>query len=105
MSQITLDTPVEVVPAQQAITTNKVTVLEIRESYGWDYDPNSREPGSRRLGPGRPQSVEAVILLENSNRNIQKTITVWEGAAYLAVRGTWTDADLTARLTQILTGA
>lgn len=103
MSQITLNTPVEVVPAQQAVTTTKVTVLEVRENFGWDWNP--ADPGAmRRFGPGRPQSVEATILLEGDVEQ-QRNITVWEGDAYVAVRGSWTDADMAARITQILTGA
>jgi hypothetical protein len=103
MSQITLNTPVEIIPAQQAVTTTKVTVLEVRENYGWDWNP--QDPGAmRRFGPGRPQSVEATILLEG-DQEVQRNITVWEGDAYVAVRGSWTDEDMAARISQILTGA
>jgi len=100
MSQITLQNAVEVTPAIPAVTSNQVTVLEVRENFGWNYDPT--QPGGF-FGPGRPQSVEATVLL-SSDPQIQRTITVWEGDAYLAVRGTWTDADLATRITAILGG-
>jgi hypothetical protein len=101
MSQITLETAVEVVPAVPAVTTTEITILEIRENYGWNYDPT--QPGGN-FGPGRPQSVEATVLL-NAERGVQRTLMVWEGDDYLAVRGTWTDADLAAKIEQILTAA
>jgi len=98
MTQITLNTPVEVSPAVAAVTSNQVTVLEVRENFGWDYDP--AQPGGF-FGPGRPQSVEVTVLLDKE-RNIQRTLVAWEGEAYVAVRGTWTDADLAARIATIL---
>jgi hypothetical protein len=102
MSQITLNTPVEITPAQQAVTTTSVTVLEVRENYGWNYSTTPNPDGiAPNYGPGRPQSVEATILLGD---NAQRTLTVWEGDAYLAVRGSWTDEDLAARITQLLAG-
>ena len=100
MSQITLNTPVEVAPAIAAITSTSLTVLEVRENFGWNYDPT--QPGGF-FGPGRPQSVEATVLL-SVDPQVQRTLTVWEGDAYLAVRGTWTDEDLAARITEILAG-
>jgi hypothetical protein len=100
MSEITLNTAVEVAPAIPAITSNKITVLEVRENFGWNYDPT--QPGGF-FGPGRPQTVEATVLL-SADPQIQRTLTVWEGDAYLAVRGTWTDADLATRITEILGG-
>jgi hypothetical protein len=100
MSQITLNTPVEVAPAVAAITSNHIIVLEVRENYGWEYDP--AQPGGF-FGPGRPQTVEATVLLDKE-RGIQRTLTVWEGDAYLAIRGTWTDSDLAARITTLLGG-
>ena len=100
MSEITLNSPVTVAPAIAAVTSNKITVLEVRENFGWNYDPS--QPGGF-FGPGRPQTVEATVLL-SVDPQVQRTITVWEGEAYLAVRGTWTDADLAARITEILAG-
>lgn len=104
MSQITLNTPVEIVPAQEAVTTTNVTVLEVRENYGWGYDPENQNETLRRMGPGRPQTVEVTILLEG-DKPVQRNLVVWQGNEYLAVRGTWTDADLSARISQLLTGA
>jgi len=97
MSQITLSTAVEIVPAVSAITSDKITILEVRENYGWGYEPGT--PGN--FGPGRPQSVEVTVLLDEA-RGIQRTLTVWEGSEYLAVRGTWTDASLATRLKELL---
>jgi hypothetical protein len=100
MSQITLNAAVEIVPAVPAVTTTEVTVLSIQENYGWNYDPSNP---IANFGPGRPLTVEAVVLLD-SERNIVRNITIWEGDAYLAVRGTWTDETLATRLTEILGG-
>lgn len=100
MSEITLNSPVTVAPAIAAVTSNKITVLEVRENFGWNYDPS--QPGGF-FGPGRPQTVEATVLL-SVDPQVQRTLTVWEGDAYLAVRGTWTDGDLAARITEILGG-
>ena len=98
MTTITLDTPYEVAPAVPALTTTEVTVLSVQENPGWDYDPEN--PASSR-GPGRPRTVEVELLL-NRDPDISRRIMVWEGDAYLAVRGTWTDADLAARIKEIL---
>lgn len=103
MSDITLNTPVEVKPAEPAVTTTTVKVLEVRENYGWDFDP-TQPMGTMWFGPGRPQTVEVTVLLDAENR-IQRNITVWEGDEYVAVRGTWTDADLYAKIAEILTAA
>jgi hypothetical protein len=101
MTQFTVSKPVEAVPAVAAVTTNNVTVLEVRENYGWNYDPT--QPGGF-FGPGRPQSVEATVML-STNPPVQRTFTVWEGDAYLAVRGKWTDEDLANQLATVLSGS
>jgi hypothetical protein len=102
MSEITLTTPIELVPAVEAKTTTTVKVVSISENYGWDYDAG--QPGRNYPGLGNPQSVEAVILLDLET-GFQRTVTVWQGEEYLAVRGTWTDADLNAKILSILNPA
>ena len=99
MSQnITLDTPLVISPATEAVTTSSVTITYVAENYGWDYNPD--QPGASR-SPGRPQSVEVVVMLNNDTYQ-ERRFMAWEGDAYLAVRGTWTDADLAARIKEIL---
>lgn len=100
MTTITLDTPYEVAPAVPAVTTTEVTVLTVQENPGIGYDP--ADPSTHR-GPGRPQTVEVEVLL-NAERNITRRLVVWEGEEYLAVRGTWTDADLAAKIKTLLAG-
>lgn len=55
----------------------------------------SNEDGSR---------LEATVLL-NSDPRIERRLIVWEDADYLAVRGTWTDADLAAQITTLLSAS
>jgi hypothetical protein len=98
MSPITLNTPIVIVPATEAVTTSSVTVTYVSENYGWDYDPT--QPYMNR-SPGKPQSVEATVVLSTDPYQ-ERRITVWEGDAYLAVRGTWTDADLATEVATIL---
>jgi hypothetical protein len=94
MTSITLDTPVVIVPAQEAKTSSAFTVSYIEENYG-----NDGEHGPR--SPGRPSTVVATVVLSN-DPYMERHITVWEGADYLAVRGTWTDQDLYTKIKQIL---
>jgi hypothetical protein len=100
MTEITVDTPIVLAPATQAVTTSSFTVLYIEENYGWDtVDPSIPRP---MMGMARPASVMAEVLL-SSDPWITRRIVVWEGADYLAVRGTWTDQDLFQKVGQILT--
>lgn len=96
---ITLDTPLVISPATAAVTTDNVTITYVAENYGWDYDPT--QPGGGRASPGRPLSVEVVVMLNNDPYQ-ERRLVAWDGDAYLAVRGTWTDADLSARIKEIL---
>lgn len=94
MTSITLDTPVVIVPAQEAKTSSAFTVSHIEENYGYDNEDGPRSPG-------RPSTVVATVVLSDSPY-MERRITVWEGPDYLAVRGTWTDQDLYAKIKQIL---
>jgi hypothetical protein len=99
MTTINLSTPIVIVPASEAVTTSTVSITHVAEHYGWDYDPT--QPGMMRGGPGKPQSVEATVVLSTDPYQ-ERRITVWEGDAYVAVRGTWTDADLATEVATIL---
>ncbi len=94
MTAINLDTPVTIVPAQEAKTSSSFTVTHIEENYGFDSDQGPRSPG-------RPNSVVAHVLL-SLDPYIEHRMTVWEGDDYIAVRGTWTDQDLYAKIKQML---
>lgn len=100
MTQITLDTPVVLAPATEAFTTDTFTVTYAHENYGWEDDGPD---GPGRRAPGRPNSVEATVVLSLSPY-VERRITVWEGEAYLAVRGTWTDETMYQRIKEILEG-
>lgn len=91
----TLSKSLTVVPAQEAKTTSEFYVTWINENYGWGSDEN------RFRGPGHPNSVEAEVVL-SEDPPVSHRLTVWEGDAYLAVRGTWTDETLYARIKEIL---
>ena len=100
MTAITLDTPVVVVPAQEAVTASSFEVLYIEENYGKEI---SEEGGPRFMGPGQHSSVNAEVLVgAEPGPVVRRRITVWEGDAYLAVRGTWTDQDLYNKIKEIL---
>jgi hypothetical protein len=44
----------------------------------------------------------AVVVLSDTPY-VERRMTVWEGAEYLAVRGTWTDETLYDRIKALLT--
>lgn len=99
MHDIILENPIEIAPAVQAKVTQTIKVVSIIENYGWTYDPS--QPGKNYPGSGIPQSVEAIILLDDET-NLEKRITVWQDQEYLDVRGTWTDQDLYDKIKLIL---
>lgn len=100
MTAITLTTPVTIVPAQEAVTANTFVVKFIEENYGVNYDPEM--PG-RSSGRGQPNSVRADIEIGSAPGPVlERSITVWQGEEYLAVRGTWTDQDLYNKIKEIL---
>jgi hypothetical protein len=98
MTTITLNTPIIIVPAQEAVTASTFVVKYIEENYGVDYDEEN--PG-RGMGRGYPRSVSADIEI-GTGPGSRRTLTVWEGEEYLAVRGTWTDQDLYNKIKEIL---
>lgn len=95
MTTTTLDKPVTIVPAQEARTSNQFYVLFIIENYGLGNEEFVRR------GPGRPNSVEAEVVL-SEDPYVSRRMTVWEGDDYLAVRGTWSDQTLYARIKELL---
>jgi hypothetical protein len=98
MTTITLNTPIIIVPAQEAVTASTFVVKYIEENYGVDYD---EENSGRGMGRGHPRSVTADIEI-GTGPGSRRTLTVWEGEEYLAVRGTWTDQDLYNKIKEIL---
>ena len=87
----TLSKPVVVVPAVNAVTTTTFDLIDVQENYGY---------GDGNEGRGPRNSVEATIVFPDAG--VYRNITAWEGDEYLAVRGTWTDDTLKARIAQIL---
>ena len=100
MTEITVDTPIVLAPATQAVTTSSFTVLAIEENYGWDTT-NTNMPRPM-MGMAPHGSVMAEVML-SQDPWITRRIMVWQGADYMLVRGTWTDADLFKKIGQILT--
>ena len=88
---VTLNKSVVVVPAVNAVTATTFDLVDVQENYGY---------GERNDGRGPRNSVEATIVFPDAN--VYRNITAWEGDEYLAVRGTWTDDTLKARIAQIL---
>jgi hypothetical protein len=94
-TSITLDTPVVIIPAQEAKTSSVFYVTHVEENYGHGTDETINR------APGRPTSVIATVVL-SEEPYVERRITVWEGADYLEVRSTWTDQDLYARIKTLL---
>jgi len=101
MTNVTLDTPVVLAPATEAVTTGTFTVLMYEENYGWGVDPDQPRP---TFGMAQPGSVVAEVLLSSTPWNTRR-VTVWQGEAYKAVRDSWGDAELFARIKGILEGS
>lgn len=100
MTTITLSNPFIVTPAQEAVSATAFVVKYIEENYGVHHDDD--RPGFNP-GRGQPNSVRADIELSNGDGPVvHRTITVWQGEEYLAVRGTWTDQDLYNKIKEIL---
>lgn len=92
---VTLSKSVVVAPAVAAVTATTFDLIDVQENYG--YGTEEDENGGR----GRRNSVDATILF-STEPPVLRTLTAWEGDAYLAVRGTWTDETLKARIKEIL---
>jgi hypothetical protein len=92
----TLNKPVVVVPAVEAVTVTTFDLVDVQENYGYG------EEGNGGNGRGQRNSVNAQISFPTTPNPTFRNVTAWEGDAYLAVRGTWTDATLKARIVEIL---
>ena len=91
---VTLNKSVVVVPAVNAVTSTTFDLIDVQENYGYTTEQRYNS------GRGSLNSVEATIVFPDAN--VYRNITAWEGDEYLAVRGTWTDDTLKARIAQIL---
>jgi hypothetical protein len=88
----TLSKPVIVVPAIEAVTATTFDLVDVQENYGY---------GENNNGFGPRNSVITRISFPTTPVTF-RTLIVWEGDAYLAVRGSWTDDTLRARIAEIL---
>lgn len=93
---VTLDTPITVVPAQAAKTSDKFYVTHIEENYGVDLGEDFPP-----RAPGRRNSVVATVIV-STDPYLERRMTVWSDDEYAAVRGTWTDQDLYTKIKQML---
>lgn len=91
----TLSKSVIVTPAVQAVTATSFDLVDVQENYGYG-DQSLGNPGR-----GRRNSVQATIVFP-TEPPVYRTLSAWEDDAYLAVRGTWTDDSLKARIKEIL---
>ena len=89
----TLSKPVIVVPAIEAVTATTFDLVDVQENYGY---------GENNNGFGPRNSVIVRISFPTSPNPTPRSITAWEGDDYLAVRGSWTDDTLRARIVEIL---
>jgi len=91
----TLSKKIVVVPAVAAVEVNSFGLMDVQENYGYSSD------NSMRQGRGRKNSVQAQIVFP-TDPPVYRTINVWEGDDYIAIRGKWTDDTLKLRIKEIL---
>jgi len=91
----TLSKPLIVIPAVEAVTVTTFDLVDVQENYGYS------EEGTILSGRGTRNSVIAQICFPTTPVTTRNLI-VWEGDEYLAVRGSWTDDTLRARIAEIL---
>lgn len=94
---VTLSKAVVVTPAVSAVTSTTFDLVDVQENYGYGSEDQLGFGGGR----GRRNSVEATIVFPTEPK-VVRTITAWQDDEYLAVRGTWTDDTLKARIKEIL---
>lgn len=90
---VTLNKSVVVRQAVQAVTATSFDLVDVQENYGYGEGNN--------FGKGPRNSVEVTISFPTNPPEF-RSLTAWQGDEYLAVRGTWTDDTLKARIAQIL---
>jgi hypothetical protein len=94
LDTVTLET--EIVLSERRVTTEFV-VRQIQEDIR-----NRRVQAEIELGPFTTETYPGGR--EETRGSGQRGVTVWEGDAYDAVRDTWDNAALMAKLTEILNG-
>jgi hypothetical protein len=92
----TLNKPIVLVPAIEAITGTTFDIVDVQENYGYG------EVGTGFGSAGRHNSVYVTICFPTTPNPTLRSLIAWQGDEYLAVRGTWTDETLTARIAEIL---
>lgn len=92
----TLSLTTEIVLSERRVTT-EFTIQQIQEDLR-----NRRVQVEIELGPFTTETyLDGRTETRGSGR---RGVTVWEGDAYDAVRDTWHNADLIARVTELLNG-
>jgi len=99
----TLSKDYVVTPATPAVTVTEFSLVDVQENYGYQLaNQTPDQPGFREnWGRGQPNSVQAIISFPTTPVTT-RNVTAWQGDEYLAVRGTWTDDTLRARIKEIL---
>lgn len=91
----TLSKSVVLTPAIEAVTATTFDLVDVQENYGYSTDNQGVS------GRGQRNSVQATIVFPVLPP-VTRMLIVWENEEYLAVRGTWTDETLKARIKEIL---
>jgi hypothetical protein len=86
---------VVVVPAVAAVEVESFDLVDVQENYGYGNENEGNQ------GRGPRNSVQAMIVFP-TDPPTYRNINAWTGDEYLAVRGTWTDETLRAKIKQIL---
>jgi hypothetical protein len=101
MTPVSLSQEVTVAEAVPAITATSFVLVDVLENYGHTETDPDNPNRVQTFGRGQSGSVNANILF-NTNPVTQRHIEVWSGDEYVAVRRTWTDETLMARITELL---
>lgn len=102
MTPVTLAQEVTVAEAIPAVKATSFVLVDVLENYGHTEEFGLDNPKrQRQFGRGPSGSVNATILF-NTDPVTERNVLAWEGAEYMAVRTTWTDETLMARISEIL---
>lgn len=91
-----------VAAAIAAVVVTEFDLVDVQENYGYaPANPNPDQPMRENFGRGPLNTVQVVVSFPTTPPTT-RNMTAWEGDAYLAVRGKWTDDTLRARIKEML---
>jgi hypothetical protein len=101
MTPVTLTKEVTVIEAVPAVVATSFVLLDVLENYGHTENNPNNPDRVQRFGRAESGSVNATVLF-NTDPISERNIVVWSGEDYMAVRSTWTDESLMAKISELL---